>query len=648
MTAPSSSNVLSRFLCNRNYGKRNFGCKYAYRPKIYTPFRQHRLDRKGANRRTKSLNDFAFPRYRWFTTTFATTLTSSSRLGQIQYKHQLQRHFATHLYACGEGWTGAFGKEHLRTSVVGHYDEEEEIEEGLEFDENDNLTDVQNEIGSNSSNSNEDGLHWNRRRPSSVQLVPIYDGDDVKQVSVGWATTAFVNTQGQVYIVGRPHDLMSMLRMARIPQMIRNFIIARTNGSGDERTNENRGDFVEATLVGKWVSDLIGWATGTSAAVVDPDIADDLDPKDKVWAVAQEYSWLKNWTKIDLRKMSQQNITRDTQFNAVACGPGITALIGKDSGTLYMMGVNNRGQCGIGQVSNNVWIPEPVKGISSRPSSSGRSSSSSTATSLNQQDVPIVQVALGFQHGVALTQDGQVYTWGKANRGQLGRPLRDNDQDAVARPIKIPSSKSSSSRGQQSSQTSSSSFAVQISSGHHHGALLTDDNRVFVWGKNMSRGMTESEDDNNNSSSNKPADAMTPEQVVGLPSMDFDELGIHKKVLQISCGSHHTAILLEDGSVHAVGIASDEAVPILNPVELIPPGIVQMPVRFFEAHFDRTTVIDRDGHVYQAHLWNDEMLREFSYFTPTFVKKLQDYGEDIQAIHRGWKHTIVVSSSAAT
>lgn len=102
-------------------------------------------------------------------------------------------------------------------------------------------------------------------------------------------------------------------------------------------------------------------------------------------------------------------------------------------------------------------------------------------------------------------------------------------------------------------------------------------------------------------------------------------------------------MLLEDGAVYAVGIASDEPVLLLDPVELIPSGILELPVLFFEAHFDRTTIIDHAGRVYQVHLWNDETLREYALFTPAYVNKLLDRGESIRAIHRGWKHTIIVT-----
>jgi hypothetical protein len=93
-----------------------------------------------------------------------------------------------------------------------------------------------------------------------------------------------------------------------------------------------------------------------------------------------------------------------------------------------------------------------------------------------------------------------------------------------------------------------------------------------------------------------------------------------------------------------MGIASDEAVPVLKAVEIIPEGILELPVRQFEAHQDRTTVVDRDGNVYQSHLWLDGSLREYAYFTPSYVEELAARGKQIQSIHRGWRHTAIVTA----
>jgi alpha-tubulin suppressor-like RCC1 family protein len=133
-------------------------------------------------------------------------------------------------------------------------------------------------------------------------------------------------------------------------------------------------------------------------------------------------------------------------------------------------------------------------------------------------------------------------------------------------------------------------------------------------------------------------DSRIPSILTGLPEGSTVE--------QIACGSHHTSVLLSDGSVWAVGISADTKTPMHDPIELIPKGILQLPVRQFDAHMDRTTVVGADGRqVLQVHLWSDPELREFAIFTPPYVDRLLDEHETmrIREIHRSWKHTIIVT-----
>jgi len=501
------------------------------------------------------------------------------------------------IYAVGDGWTGALTRQHIMDTIPGHYDEE--------------ATTVAEESDGSSSPSS----------PSSYQQpVLLYPHDDVRQATVGWGISAFLDTRGSFKIVGRPHDLISLLRMNRMPPWLQRWI------------NRNH-DTSATTPVGKMISGLIEWGTGN--------LSDNPEEKE-TWKIAEKFSLLDDWTEVYVGNNLGKNSTQssgsrtDTRIKQVACGPGFLAFIG-ESGSLYTMGVNNRGQCGTGTTSNNVWTPESVRGLSttSLPIGGGDTISDKIAS---EQDQPIVQVALGFQHGYALSRDGKVYSWGKASRGQLGRTV-DADQDPWARPIQIEGD-------------GDNYRAVEIGAGFHHGAMLTADNKVFVWGKYMGRsthnehggGGDDASDGGNQRLSIGTADlldARKPEQVLGLPTINDNEAPI--KIQRISCGSHHTAILMDDGSIFAVGIASDEAVPILDPVELIPAGVLDLPVQHFEAHHDRTSIVDNGGMVHQVHLWNDETLQDYAYFTPSYVDALLDQGQTIESIHRGWRHTIIVT-----
>lgn len=442
------------------------------------------------------------------------------------------------IYAVGEGWTGALTQKYSQESIQGHFDE----------------------------STTDDDL---QQHP-----VMIYPKDDILQADAGWGCSVFLDKEGQVHMVGRPQDLMTLFRLNRMPKRIRQFLHSHSEPS-------------ETTIVGSMISKLIGFGAGRE--------------EEHKWDVARQYSLLHDWTKVDLSSADGESRLGDLSMSQIACSAGFMAMIGS-SGTLYTLGINSRGQCGTGKLSNNEWAPAQVRGITltEKDYKEGQG-----------QGQPVVQVALGFQHGFALGKNGQIYSWGKGGRGQLGREL-NSDQDNEAKPVQV------------------DFLATQVAAGMHHGALLTASNQVYIWGKHMGRDGKES-----SGSDRKPKDARIPELLTGLPS--------DQKVVKISCGSHHTSILLEDGSVFAIGIASDEAVPILDPVQLVQPGLLEMPLRQFEARHDRTTMIDNNGQVYQVHLWKDESLRDYALFTPSYVDSLLDEGQSIESIHRGWLHTIIVT-----
>ena len=79
-----------------------------------------------------------------------------------------------------------------------------------------------------------------------------------------------------------------------------------------------------------------------------------------------------------------------------ACLTGIVT----ESGKAFLYGDNRHGQCGNGEPCERVWDPAPLIGV--------------------REGDRIESLALGFSHGLAMTQGGAVYSWGKGERGQLG------------------------------------------------------------------------------------------------------------------------------------------------------------------------------------------------------------------------------------
>jgi alpha-tubulin suppressor-like RCC1 family protein len=240
-----------------------------------------------------------------------------------------------------------------------------------------------------------------------------------------------------------------------------------------------------------------------------------------------------------------------------------------------------------------------------------------------------------------LDHDGILYVWGKGARGQLGfADYKDHkssgelestvDIEYCAVPMTdffiVGTNDKSRSR-----LRGSDARVKKISAGWNHSAVVTNSNHAFIWGKNML-----SVDDGKGST--KPKDALIPTCVQGLPQ--------NLEIKDITCGSHHTAILMEDGSIYGTGLATDTVQPIgLNVVQMIPAGLIDFPIRQFTSHFDRTTVIGgNDGNqILEVQLWSTEQLRSSAVFEPEWVDTILQENQGLKRVCRGWQHTIIVT-----
>lgn len=501
------------------------------------------------------------------------------------------------VYAVGEGWTGALGTGRFDQNIVpGHYDEElqEDFQEETLPDE----------------------------------IIPMYTGA-VHSVALGWGHTAVVSAQqpNELLVTGRPHDFSALLRLKRLPKFIRDYsvrhayesteqdqLIMSEKGGSKNRHNHDQGiNLLDPT---EMVARFVSW------------LSDSLSPESHDWETARQQSILPRLTPLPLHDESHKDYPV-----AVACSAGFSAYITKQ-GHLYTFGLNGYGQCGVGESTNNVWQPRRVTGLSS-------DFADGVTRAEMEQSHPIVQVALGLQHGICLNSQGEVFCWGKGERGQLGQEsIRIESHTAlpVSRTFRFDDVSILGADDEEEARRNPKPIyehigkVRQVDAGMIHSAALTEDNRVLIWGKYV---LPAFGDD----IGKKPAsDAVLPSTLGGLP--------LNLKVEQIACGSHHTAVLLEDGSVWAVGISSDTKEPIHEPVEVIPAGLVEMPVRQFAAHADRTTVVGRSGRqVLQVHLWKDPDLQEYAVFTPGWLDRLLRDNEEtcIQEVHRSWVHSVVVT-----
>lgn len=517
-----------------------------------------------------------------FSAQHGSQLRCRPRSSLLSWRHQWQRRdFA--VLGIGEGWTGAMVPGDLNQRIRGHFDEAE------------------------------------------VDMpVVMYDKGPVIAAQPGWGHTALIvpgaADKNELLLTGRPFDFPNLLRLHRMPGWIRRYA---------NRQHQAKTTSLDPSIMfGRALTWLVEQYQTNS-------------PEDRAllkdWEAAEAYSMLSQWTRMSTPESP----------TSLDCSAGFSAF-GTKSGKLYSFGINTFGQCGVGlqrpfgseakssdgdeqdalptselTLSRVIWTPEPV--VYTVMNTDGEEHIE------EEKVLSLDSFSLGLQHGIGLTANGEVFCWGKAERGQLGQ-----DYTAAQSPHAIAVRKGYSlaeiSGGRKKPQYREMGLVVQVAAGMVHSAALTADNEVLIWGKHVIPPLPTDAGIGKTAS-----DSKLPCVLEGLPN---------KKVEQIACGSHHTAILMEDGSVYGVGVSTDSKEPMHEPMELIPPGVVDMPVRQFAAHMDRTTVVGADGRqVLQVHIWEDPGYQEYALFTPDWVDRMLD--EDsrvrIKEVHRGWLHTVILT-----
>lgn len=97
------------------------------------------------------------------------------------------------------------------------------------------------------------------------------------------------------------------------------------------------------------------------------------------------------------------------QISHIACGAYHSFAV-DSKGTVYAWGLNSFGECGVDFDEDEPNLPKPtiVKVL---------------------QDKEIVAIDGGAHHSIALTQSGDVYSWGRCDGGQSGTDPSDIDKD---------------------------------------------------------------------------------------------------------------------------------------------------------------------------------------------------------------------------
>ncbi len=192
-------------------------------------------------------------------------------------------------------------------------------------------------------------------------------------------------------------------------------------------------------------------------------------------------------------------------------------------------------------------------------------------------DRRVTKVAGGSAHSLALLDDGSVWAWGSGTLGQLG----NGTSGVFPSPVRVVTPTAWNARR-----------IVDIGAGWGHSLALLDDGSVWSWGSNQYGQL---------GLGGVGGNGFTPQRVVSPPAWTG------RKVAQVAAGPYHNGVVLDDGTVWTwgsnlgmqLGIGVGGGVyPTPQPVT-IGGGVMQVrPVIRLAAGHDHNLALRDDGRVF--------------------------------------------------
>nr|XP_020009828.1 probable E3 ubiquitin-protein ligase HERC6 [Castor canadensis] len=182
----------------------------------------------------------------------------------------------------------------------------------------------------------------------------------------------------------------------------------------------------------------------------------------------------------------------------VSCGKEHSLAV-CHKGRVFAWGAGSEGQLGIGEFKERNFTPKKIKALSG---------------------IRIIQVSCGDFHSLALSEGGQVFSWGKNSDGQLGlgKGIASQAEPQCVRSLEgIP--------------------LAQVAAGGAHSFALSFSGTSFGWGSNEAGQLALI-------GNNVRVQSYKPLSVGALKNLG---------VIYISCGYKHTAVLTQDGQVFTFG-----------------------------------------------------------------------------------------------
>lgn len=275
----------------------------------------------------------------------------------------------------------------------------------------------------------------------------------------------------------------------------------------------------------------------------------------------------------------------------VACGAEYSVAVA-GAGTekqLFSWGWGDFGRLGTGDC-RDVFIPYPLPALASKV---------------------VVNVACGDTHTLVATNEGEVFSFGRNQNGQLGL---GSIQDCLL-PQQVVALKGK--------------HVLRVACGAEHSCCVTDEGEVYCWGWGRYGNIGDGESQ----------DRHLPTKAKGLEGI---------KIVQVACGWRHSIAVDEEGAMYTWGWGAyaqlmhgdrtDQYIP--KRVE----ALRQQRVSLVAGGWRHTLAADSEGRLYAAG-WNrfgqcgvgtNEDVVE-----PRQVEALT--GERVVVVKSGWKHTLAVT-----
>ncbi len=247
-----------------------------------------------------------------------------------------------------------------------------------------------------------------------------------------------------------------------------------------------------------------------------------------VTASGKLYTWGTDWETYSfcgcIKNYKPQKFMefKDKNIVAVSCGFMHTVAV-TDEGEVFTFGRNHKGQLGLGD-DRDTARPTVIKSI---------------------KNERIVSVSCGDYHTALVTDSGQLYTFGLGTSGQLGF----GGTDSFMAPCLV-SPKDSKGRRK-------FKHIISVDCGECHTAVVTRSGKLYTFGSNIDGQLGLGHN-------NK---ILLPRFVKGLKGV---------KIKQVACGSWHTAVVTEDGQLYTFGRNNDGQLGLGHKRNINVPTLVHM------------------------------------------------------------------------